>query len=251
MDHTTSDLGFDWTQVIHFDHNQLDPKCVLIWSKLWPLLQKLEFGSGAGANHEELPAVLCKVLQHYSSVHQLHRCLTKFLEALRKDVEVSESAEVFPSIFYAEIRRSFTNASEQTLSNILSVLTKEVVSYLQADDLCSKKKLKTIVRLLWLLLKHFSIKSTTRQEIIQNVGRQYLQMRIDLLDPLLTLCGNSDSDELLFSCCVLVHAWMDFALVLKDKIDLPVDDGDQLIKKSLRLAEVNDSVYYTCYITWW
>lgn len=221
-------------ELLAWNHTTLDQNYIIIWTKLWPCLQSHQ----NSASSADAVKVLHKLVDNYSNVHQLPRFIARFLEAFR-----SFPAEVptFPTVLYENLRRVFSDASEQQMSNILGILAKECVSLvenLQKSVEVPVHRLRILSQLLWIVLKNLRIKSTTRQEILGDLCRKIVELRKTVIEPLTDICKMSADHDLLYICLLLTHAWIDVPIIFKDRIELPSKHSTKMIRRCLRAFQV-------------
>ncbi|OQV17839.1 hypothetical protein BV898_08131 [Hypsibius exemplaris] len=228
---------FSLKDALNFEHAKLDARCVEIWPKMWHTLLN-DPSAAATEVHDpsaaatEIHEVIRKIVRNFTHVHQLHRLVNKFLDALR----LADSANwpvgvLFPAVLRSELGRCFLDTSEQQMSLILGILVKELGDHLKSTEpVVTNSRIKAISQLLWILLKHLRVKTTTRQEVLQALCKQYLDMKDSIILPFLSLTQDLESR---YCLAVLVHAWASFPLVFRDKFAVSMEEPLAVIDNTL------------------
>ncbi|XP_055341462.1 uncharacterized protein LOC129590323 [Paramacrobiotus metropolitanus] len=208
--------------VLHLDHSEIDKRCVDIWVQL--IGDILNPAYSPASHGEDGALVLQKLMYNYTQLHQLPRLFNKFLQGLRSVPASPHGVDCFSFTLFAELRNAFAQAPESQMASVWDSFLKELLAYVQhmdtAQDRALGGKIKLLARILWILLKHFRIKNTTRQETLQTVWKLHTEMRDTVLEPLQGLCEKLRDDDVVYTCVVLLHAWNDFALILSDRLEI-------------------------------
>ena len=218
-----------------YEHGKLDSKCVLIWPKIWHALRE-EDSPAASVGRQ----VLTKMIHNFSHVHQLHRLINKFLEALRSvQVENLSCSVTFPDILRRELEGSFSDTSEQQMSLILKILLADFADYVKASQNgMLHSSARTVVQFVWTAMRSVRVKTTTRQETLLLLFKQYFDVKDSVIRPLME---KNEDDESIYCAAVLTHAWSAFSLLFRDKYAVTLEDPLQVVDGVLRrLATCSD-----------
>ena len=120
------------TDILLYDHATLDARCKEIWSKLW------QRDVLAAWTEKERSQIMDKVVKSYSSVHQLHRLISKYSEALATCDDLP-SHILAPLTLLDHLSSVFLDTTEHQMSLILGTLFTRMREYVGGNALLALK----------------------------------------------------------------------------------------------------------------
>ena len=223
---------FSLKDCLSYDHTKLDAKCMAVWPKVWTSLRHDPVEASTVASQ-----VVTKMVHNYSHVHQLHRLINKYLEALRSMAGENLPASVaFPDILRHQLEDCFLDTSEQQMALIWKNLLADFIDYVKTSQLgVLHTSAQTVSQLIWVCMRNLRVKTTTRQEILRQICKQFFDMKDTAILPLLHQATEPRS---IYCAAVLVHAWSAFPLLFRDKYAISMDDSLVTIDAVLRCLQL-------------
>lgn len=74
-------------------------------------------------------------------------------------------------------------------------------------------------------MTNLRVRTTTRQEILQNICKQYMEMKEQLIHPLMASVLQTQDPEVAYSYALILHAWSSFPLIVQGRYELPLHDA--------------------------